>query len=363
MASRVGALVVIGLLLPGCDTSTTETTPSTSDTTSTTPAPAAATLPDTTTSTTSLTTTTAPGTTEPPEVFHYAVIAEEDARRLAVVDPNGECVERNEVCFLAPVTAIELGERPHNMTSVGTVVYATHPAAGSISRADVAAGTVMTAAIGEEPHDIEYHPEADVVYITDESGRALLTLDPETLEVLDTVELPGEPHDLALAGGDIWVTLIGHDALARVRSDQVELFTTGGSPHDLIVDGTGMIWFSNWNSEILNVFNPETATTERAPAGVSEPHHFALDADGSVWVSDNGGSAVVGFTSDSPVTVEVGPVPHHLVFVEGLLVVAVSGGGEAVFIDDEQVVARAELTTGLHGVTEVSLESPLPGSG
>ena len=61
----------------------------------------------------------------------------------------------------------------------------------------------------------------------------------------------------------------------------------------------------------------------------------------------------------APVTVEVGPIPHHLGFVGATLVVAVNGSGQAVLIKDGQVVATSQLTSGLHGVAVVELMRPL----
>ncbi|MFV1971923.1 MAG: hypothetical protein ACC683_13085, partial [Acidimicrobiia bacterium] len=78
-----------------------------------------------------------------------------------------------------------------------------------------------------------------------------------------------------------------------------------------------------------------------------------------VWISDIAGDAIVGFTSEQPVTVDVGPSPHHLAFVDDTIVVAVSGSGEAVFVRSGQVVARSQLTPGLHGVAVVELTRSL----
>jgi streptogramin lyase len=290
-------------------------------------------------------------------LFEYAVVAEERARRLAIIDPAGPCLSDGDGCELPPILTVELPERPHNLTGVGSVVYATHPAAGSISRVDIATGDILTAAVGSEPHDIKYAPMAGALYVADESGRRLLVVDSETLDVIDAVNLPAQPHDLAVAEDAIWVTLIGRNELARVSGDEVELFPTGGSPHDLIVDPNGLIWFSSWGSRVLHIFDPATGTTAEAPAGVTEPHHFAIAPDGTVWLSDNGGAAIVGFVAQ-PVTVDVGPTPHHLGFVGDTIVVAVSGTGEAVLIRDGQVVASSQLTTGLHGVAAVELTQP-----
>jgi DNA-binding beta-propeller fold protein YncE len=279
------------------------------------------------------------------------VVAEERSRRLSVIDPVVPCSD----CDVEPIMTVDLSERPHNLTGVGSVVYATHPAAGAISRVDLATGDVLTAPVGREPHDVKYAEASGTLYVADEAGRQLLIIDFDTLDVLATIDLPAEPHDMTIAGGVVWVTLIGRSELVRVDRDTVDMFPTVGSPHDLIVDASGRIWFSNWNSKALNIFDPADASTVEAPTGVSEPQHFAVDPDGNMWVSDNRAGAVIGFGQGVPVIVEVGPLPHHLAFVADVLVVAVGGSGEAVLAQDGQIVARSQLTPGLHGVAIVQL--------
>jgi streptogramin lyase len=360
---RIAVTLVIMVVAAACTSSGTSTPTDTGPVTSTTLGEAQTTSPRDTTSTTQNPVTTPQPPTDTtiptPQLFTYAVVAEERARRLAVIDPARPCLSDGATCDVAPVLTIELPQRPHNLTGAGSVVYATHPAAGSISRVDLATGDVLTVAVGTEPHDIKHAPTPGVLYVADEAGRKLLTVDPETLGVLASVELPAKAHDLALGDDAVWVTLVGRAELARVEGTDVELIPTGGSPHDLIIDESGLIWFSNWNSDVLNIFDPTDGTTVEAPAGVAEPHHFTVAPDGTVWVSDNGGAVVVGFTIGGPVTIEVGPVPHHVKFVGDTLVVAVSGTGEAVLINDGRVIARAGLTTGLHGVAVVELTGKL----
>ena len=346
-------VVVAACTSPGSSPAT-DTQPASSTTLREAPTTSA---PDTTSTTQAPVTTTEPPAetaSTAPQVFEYAVVAEEGARRLAIIDPASPCLNDGDICDLAPILTVELPERPHNLTGIGSVVYATHPSAGSVSRVDIATGDIITVSVGVEPHDIEPANTPGALFVADEAGRRLLTVDAETLEVIDAVDLPAEPHDLAIAGDAIWITLIGRSELARVSGNRVDLLTTSGSPHDLIVDRDGLIWFSNWGSDILSTFDSTAGSTAEAPAGVSEPHHFAIAPDGTVWVSDNGGSAIVGFAA-RPVTVEVGSVPHHIAFIGDTIVVAVSGTGQAVLVKDGHIVARSQLTNGLHGVAVVEL--------
>ena len=294
----------------------------------------------------------------PSETFAHAVVAEEREHRLAVFDLSDPCIRQENPCRLSPVQSIDLPAAPHNLTAHGSVVYATHPQSGLISRVDLATGEVTTAIAGVEPHDVKFSTTDALLYVTDEAGRRLLIIDPETLDTVGTRDLPAQPHDLAIAGDAVWITLIGSDQLGRITGEKLELFPTGKNPHDLIVDSSGLVWFSNWGSAELSVFDPVDGTTVRGPAGVVEPHHFAIGPAGEVWVSDNGGSAIVRFGA-TPTSVEVGPVPHHLALIGDIVVVAVSGLGQAVFVRNDAIVGTAALTQGLHGVAIVQLQAPL----
>lgn len=363
---RVSLLIVaLSLVVAACAPSaTTETTDpvTVQPTVDVSSSPSTTSTPESgvSTSTTSSLTTT---TTLPPEDIvagrSYAVVAEKQSRRLAFIDPNGLCSGDGEVCELVPVRTVDLPDRPHNITSVGSIVYATHPGAGSMSRIDVVTGEVLTSKVGIEPHDVKYDSLSGALVVADEEGRKLLWLDQATMAVTNVVELPGKPHDLVVSNGVLWVTMIASGDLVRITDDVVEFLPTGGLPHDLIVDTDGLVWFSNWGSDRLSIFDPIVGITPDAPTGVGEPQHFAIASDGVVWISDIAGDAVVGFTAGRPTTVAVGASPHHVAFAGDTLVVAVSGTGQAVFVNDGIVVARAQLTIGLHGVTIVELSVPL----
>lgn len=358
------ALVLVAFVISACtgSASTTRPDPVETDTSTVTEAPAAGSTQST--AVTPAPTEPEPGSTSttsttlgPAQSFAYAVVAEERGRRLTVIDAANPCLSRENPCTLSPLFAVELPASPHNLTARGSVVFTTHPTAGMISRVDIATREVTTVAVGVEPHDVKFSTVDALLYVSDEEGRRLLTLEPETLEIVQVRDLPARPHDLAIAGDAIWVTMIGTDDLARITGETLELFPTGKRPHDLIVDTDGLVWFSNWGTSELSVFDPTDGTTARAPAGVVAPHHFAIGPTGELWVSDNGGSAIVRFGPPSA-SVRVGPVPHHLALAGDIVVVAVSGLGQAVFVRNDSIVGTAMLTRGLHGVAIVHLQTP-----
>ncbi|MFQ5524528.1 MAG: YncE family protein, partial [Acidimicrobiia bacterium] len=168
-------------------------------------------VPETTTTEPAPTTTAGPTTTvEATEATLYAVVAEERSQRLAVIDPE----------TAQQVASFDLPARPHNLAAIGSVVYATHPSVGTISRVDVATGEVTTVAVGTEPHDVK--AGIGGLWVADEDGRRVYVLDPETLKPISIYEMGDRPHDLYVDGIVGWVTLIGSDQLARIRGDVSE---------------------------------------------------------------------------------------------------------------------------------------------
>lgn len=355
MSHGVASLLCLGGLLVACAPASGPTTTGLVTTTTVAQQPTSTAAVETPPLPTSSTTTS-----EPTGGLVVYVVAEERSQRLAVfTDAGGPPCQPNESAPCGPfqsTASIDLPYSPHNLTAAGSVVWVTHPSVGRVSRVDLSAVTVLTRRVGLEPHDVKLSPEGDLLYVPDEEGRALLVLDPDTLEEIRHVDLPAKPHDLSVdASGTVWITLIGDDRLGVFARESLLFFPTGGAPHDLLAAPDGRVWFSNWNSDELFVYDPLTASVEEAPAGVVEPHHFAVDMQGDIWVSDNGGSAIVGFVDGGPLRITVGPVPHHIAFGSTAGVVAVSGLGEAVFFDRNGVIGRVPLSTGLHGVAVATL--------
>ena len=308
--------------------------------------------PITTTTTTTPTTTTEPA----PEPTPFVAIAWErggqlqilvEAEHLEPCPPEGDLVPCGPLDL---VREVEVPPGPHNLAAFGSVVLATHPRAGVVSRYDMATGELHSASVGVEPHDVKFSDDGAVAWVADEAGRRIIAIDPDSLETISEIAMPGRPHDLVVNDQVVWVTLVGRPELARISNGEVELVSVGGAPHDLIVDADGRIWLTHWGSNALTIFDPASEEAAPAPAGVVEPHHFALAPDGVIWVSDNGGDTVVGFFPEGSTPVTVGAHPHHLWFLDDLLVVAVSGAGEAVVIKETEVVGRVEIGEGLHGV-------------
>jgi virginiamycin B lyase len=61
-------------------------------------------------------------------------------------------------------------------------------------------------------------------------------------------------------------------------------------PHDVIVDPTGMVWFSHFGEQFLSKLDPKTGTVTDFPIPVQKPNHpkgtldLEIDADGHLWI-------------------------------------------------------------------------------
>src|SRR5258708_9960834 len=61
-------------------------------------------------------------------------------------------------------------------------------------------------------------------------------------------------------------------------------------PHDVVVDPTGMVWFSHFGEQFLSKLDPKTGKVTDFPIPVQKPNHpkgtldLEIDADGYLWV-------------------------------------------------------------------------------
>lgn len=100
-------------------------------------------------------------------------------------------------------------------------VWVASPDAGKLFRLD-AQSFVVTAAVALEGDYASVDVAADSVWVLDgrsEDGSArLLRLDPVTAEVVgDPIPLEGEPADVRIGLGSVWVSLNGNDSVVRFR--------------------------------------------------------------------------------------------------------------------------------------------------
>jgi len=87
-------------------------------------------------------------------------------------------------------------------------------------------------------------------------------------------------------------------------------------PHDVVVDPTGMVWFSHFGEQFLSKLDPKTGKVTDFPIPVQKPNHpkgtldLEIDADGYLWVGLMYQTGMARFDRTTE-TFQIFPVPDE----------------------------------------------------
>src|SRR2546429_4708422 len=104
----------------------------------------------------------------------------------------------------------------------------------------------------------------------------------------------------------------------RVVITEYELPRKPLLPHDVIVDGDGIVWFSQFDEQFLGRFDPKTRKYTEFPIPVQRPDYpkgtldLEVDPEGNLWLSHMFQSGVVKFDKKTQ-TFQAFPLPAGLV--------------------------------------------------
>lgn len=70
--------------------------------------------------------------------------------------------------------------------------------------------------------------------------------------------------------------------------------TPNSAPHDIVVGSNGMIWFTEFNSNKIGMFNPNTEEFKEFPIPTpsSKPHGLVSDIHGNIWFTEVGAAKI-----------------------------------------------------------------------
>lgn len=201
----------------------------------------------------------------------------------------------------------------------------------------------------------EAPPERSVVWVAAEHAREVAEVDLERGRILRSVEVPGHPHNVTVAGRTVAAALQSAGAVALVVGDRVVTAELGGSPHDVKPAGPrfvvanegaarldlisrdgehlgsvglradphdvavspdgGTAWASLNGDDALAVVDlGERELRRYVPTG-RRPHDLLFAPDGRLWVTDwDHGIHVLSPRGEHIHTVGIGEEPHHLAF-------------------------------------------------
>lgn len=194
-----------------------------------------------------------------------------------------------------PIVRVETGDGEPAAVSISEwwVWVPTHGPGGGLVRLDRARPDTGAQTVALPESGFAVATDENVVWVAGLEGR-VFAVDADTAAVVRTVEVGDAPRGVAVADGDVWVSL--RDARAVVRLDaatgkEVARIATEGQPWPIAAGG-GYVWVATLEGRLLRIDparNDITAEAEVAP----QPRGVAVGAD-AVWVaSQTGGLARV----------------------------------------------------------------------
>lgn len=179
------------------------------------------------------------------------------------------------------------------------IVLSTLLLSAPVMSADSSAVTIQEWTVpwpNTRPRDPFVAPDGKV-WLVGQGGHYAAAFDPETEQFtrIDMDDGTG-PHNLIVDGdGIIWyagnrAAHIGRIDPAAPSGEQIRKYPTPkdntADPHTLIEADNGMIWFTSQQSNGIGRFNPQTGEVETlsVPTARARPYGIDLDTHGNAWV-------------------------------------------------------------------------------
>lgn len=198
------------------------------------------------------------------------------------------------------------GGDPHTIVTDGKgTMWFTVQGGQRIGRLDTATGAIAEYRTRGNPYGIALD-RAGHVWFCQFGGDRLGRLDPATGKITEVPMEPGSrPRRMATApDGSLWVTLYGHGQLVRVDPQTQKVVkeyalpagATGG-PYAVSVDGAGMVWVNEIQTDTVVRLDPRTGDTKifALPSRNVGIRKMIVDASGRLWYmgSHNGRLGVI----------------------------------------------------------------------
>jgi virginiamycin B lyase len=196
------------------------------------------------------------------------------------------------------------GHRPHGLlVDKQGMVWTTGNGNGTIGRLDPSSGKVteyQTPSRGGGPHTLVISDDG-VIWFTLQSGDKIGRLDTKSSGQITEYKTSGGPYGLALdQAGNVWFCRMGDDKLGKLdpKTGQMSELSTGrGSrPRRIAVAPDGMLWVTLYGNGKLAKVNPtamKVIKEYQLPAGDAGPYAVTVDGGGMVWVNEINTDTVV----------------------------------------------------------------------
>ncbi len=212
----------------------------------------------------------------------------------------------------------------------------------SLTFHDLAAnGATTTLQLPGPPHELV--SVGDLIYATLGRGNLLVEIAPSAPGILRTLPLEGQPHGLATDGTDLLVTLDTSEELLTVDEATLAVIsrvTTGDTPHVVVSDGTNVYVAAARQDELTEVSADRSVTTGALPEGLAIVGDYLLTTDnqaGTLTVVRRSDFALMG-------RIAVGGEPVRAVALDDhRALVALNGTGRIAVVDVAKQKVEREL--------------------
>ena len=198
------------------------------------------------------------------------------------------------------------GHRPHGLlVDKHGMVWTTGNGNGTIGKLDPVSGKMTefkTPSGGGGPHTLVITDDQRAIWFTMQSGNKVASLDTRTGAIKEYPS-SGGPYGLALdKAGNVWFCRMGDNKMGKLdpnTGQMAEVDTGGGSrPRRVATAPDGMLWITFYGNGKLAKLDPsamKVVKTYPLPAGDSGPYAVTVDGGGMVWVNEINTDTVVRF--------------------------------------------------------------------
>ena len=198
------------------------------------------------------------------------------------------------------------GHRPHGLlVDRNGMVWTTGNGNGTIGRLDPATGKITefwTPSGGGSPHTLVITDDQRTIWFTMQSGNKVASLDTKTGVIKEYLS-SGGPYGLALdKAGNVWFCRMGDNKMGRLdpKTGQMSEVDTGrGSrPRRVAAAPDGMLWITYYGNGLLAKLDPaamKVVKTYPMPGGDAGPYAVTVDGGGLIWANEINTDTVVRF--------------------------------------------------------------------
>jgi virginiamycin B lyase len=221
------------------------------------------------------------------------------------------------------------GHRPHGLlVDRSGAVWTTGNGNGTIGKLDPASGKMTefkTPSGGGGPHTIIITDDQRTIWFTMQRGDKVASLDTATGAIREYAS-SGGPYGLALDhAGNVWFCRMGDDKMGRLdprtgRMSEVDM-GSGSRPRRVATAPDGMLWVALYGNGKLAKLDPgamKVAKEYPLPAGDAGPYAVTVDGGGVVWVNEINTDTVVRFDPKTE-RMRVVKLPSHNVGIRKMV--------------------------------------------